>query len=357
LDIFWIKDVATGTPMNMGFPINTSKDDFSFVMKKGKGYLASNRLKGESYDDIYQFEILARSIKGTVYNAETNEILGNTLVKLMDEKRNVIKEIQTGEDGSFKFLISDLQNYQLTSEKEMFNIGNTAIASSELEDQIETNCSIIQSRDNSLELAGVVLFREGKMPVADMDVRLLNVNTGDVVDLVTDERGAINNTLDRNTEYAIEYHKKGIYADPETFSTYNISGNKLKIEKLVDKVEVGKVFILENIFYDLNKADIREDAALELDKLVMVMNDNPTLKIELSSHTDARGGDAYNMALSDRRAKSAVKYIISKGISKDRMLAKGYGETKLINHCANGVKCSKAEHQANRRTEVKVLEL
>jgi len=114
---------------------------------------------------------------------------------------------------------------------------------------------------------------------------------------------------------------------------------------------------LDNIFYDLDKSNIREDAAIELNKLVLVMESNPGLKIELSSHTDSRGSDAYNLALSQRRAKSAVAFIISKGISKDRIVARGYGETKLINRCSNGVKCSKAEHQANRRTEVKVLEM
>jgi len=357
LDIFWIKDILSGKPINMGYPINTSKDDFSFIIKKGKGYLASNRLKGESYDDIYQFEILARCIKGKVYNVGTKEILGNSLVKLIGEQGSIVKEMNTGEDGSFKFLVPDVQNYKLTSEKLKFYTGTTEIASIELENQIETDCTLYQSRDNSLELTGVVLFREDKMPVVDVDVHLLNVNTGDVTKLTTDEKGAISNDLDRNTKYAIEFHKEGIYAESIAFSTVNIEGNKLSIEKLVDKVEVGKVFVLKNIFYDLNKADIRDDAALELNKLVMVMNDNPTLKIELSSHTDSRGSDLYNMALSERRARSAVKYIISNGIDKDRIVAKGYGETKLINHCANGVTCSKAEHQANRRTEVKVIEM
>lgn len=136
-----------------------------------------------------------------------------------------------------------------------------------------------------------------------------------------------------------------------------MEGDRIYVEEEVDKVQVGKVFVLDNIFYDLDKSNIRPDAAIELDKLVVIMNDNPTLKIELSSHTDSRGSDSYNMALSNRRAKSAVKYIIYNGISKDRIVAIEYGETKLINHCSNGVNCSKAEHQANRRTEMKVLEL
>jgi len=117
----------------------------------------------------------------------------------------------------------------------------------------------------------------------------------------------------------------------------------------------GSTFVLENIYYDLDKSNIRPDAAVELDKLVVILNEHPTMRIELSSHTDSRAPDAYNMALSQRRAASAVAYLVSKGISKDRMIAKGYGETRLVNKCSNGVPCTEAEHQLNRRTEVKVL--
>jgi outer membrane protein OmpA-like peptidoglycan-associated protein/tetratricopeptide (TPR) repeat protein len=118
---------------------------------------------------------------------------------------------------------------------------------------------------------------------------------------------------------------------------------------------VGKKYVFNNIYYDLDKSDIRQDAAIELDKLYIILRDNPSLKIELSSHTDSRASDEYNMALSQRRAASAVAYLVKKGIATGRMVAKGYGETQLINKCANGVQCTEAEHQLNRRTEVKVL--
>ncbi|SMG27630.1 OmpA family protein [Sphingobacterium psychroaquaticum] len=117
----------------------------------------------------------------------------------------------------------------------------------------------------------------------------------------------------------------------------------------------GISFVLDNIYYDFDKYDIRSDAAVVLDQLVKVMKDNPTLRIELSSHTDSRGSDKYNLVLSQHRARSAVEYIVSRGIERERLVAKGYGEMKLVNKCANGVTCSEEEHQANRRTEVEVL--
>jgi outer membrane protein OmpA-like peptidoglycan-associated protein len=109
--------------------------------------------------------------------------------------------------------------------------------------------------------------------------------------------------------------------------------------------------VLENIYYDLDKADIRPDAALVLDSLVQIMQDNPDIYIELGSHTDSRADDEYNLNLSRRRAQSAVRYIISKGIDPNRITAKGYGETQLLIKNAK----TEEEHQKNRRTEFKVL--
>ena len=116
---------------------------------------------------------------------------------------------------------------------------------------------------------------------------------------------------------------------------------------------MDKSIILENIYYDLDKADIRADAAKELDKLVQILKDNPSIRIELSSHTDDRASDSYNLNLSQRRAQSAVDYIVSQGISRDRLVAKGYGETQLIIPNAQ----TEEEHQVNRRTEFKVIEI
>ena len=110
---------------------------------------------------------------------------------------------------------------------------------------------------------------------------------------------------------------------------------------------------LDNIYYDLDKAEIRPDAALELDKLVKILKDNPGIRIELSSHTDARSSDEYNQDLSQRRAESAVEYIVSQGINASRLEAKGYGERQLIIENAQ----TEEEHQINRRTEFKVIEI
>lgn len=125
----------------------------------------------------------------------------------------------------------------------------------------------------------------------------------------------------------------------------------------LDQIIIEKPIVLENIYYDLDKWFIRPDAAKELDRLVQVMVDNPKLHIELSSHTDSRAGDQYNLVLSDKRAKAAVEYLVTKGVDAKRMKWKGYGETRLINHCKNNVACSEDEHQKNRRTEFKAIKI
>jgi outer membrane protein OmpA-like peptidoglycan-associated protein len=119
---------------------------------------------------------------------------------------------------------------------------------------------------------------------------------------------------------------------------------------VLEQIILEKPIALDNIYYDLDKSDIRTDAAKELDKLVTTMNDNPEVSIELSSHTDARADNDYNMNLSQRRAQSAVNYIVSQGIEQGRLVARGYGETRLIIADAQ----TEDEHQVNRRTEFKV---
>ncbi len=122
------------------------------------------------------------------------------------------------------------------------------------------------------------------------------------------------------------------------------------------KIRKNDAFRIENIRYDLNKYDIRVDAAKELEKVLLILKDNPNLVVELGSHTDSRASDDYNLALSQKRAEAAVNYIVTKGrINKNRISARGYGETLLVNKCANGVECSEEEHALNRRTEIKIM--
>jgi outer membrane protein OmpA-like peptidoglycan-associated protein len=153
------------------------------------------------------------------------------------------------------------------------------------------------------------------------------------------------------------FSTRGRGIDPKTL-TQLVTNVTLDTTLVLEKIELNKIFVLENIYYDLDKAEIRPDAARELDKLVQILIDNPEIKIELSSHTDSIATVEYNMDLSQRRAESAVNYIIQRGIAPDRLVAKGYGELRPIARNTNPNGTDNPEgRQRNRRTEFKILEI
>jgi outer membrane protein OmpA-like peptidoglycan-associated protein len=153
------------------------------------------------------------------------------------------------------------------------------------------------------------------------------------------------------------YTTRGRSVDPKTLKDL-VTNIMLDTVMVLDKVEINKIFVLDNIYYDFNKYDIRQDAAVELDKLVQLLIDNPEIKIELGSHTDSIDDNAYNLQLSQRRAESAVRYIVQHGIAPDRLVAKGYGEERPIARNTNPDGTDNpVGRQKNRRTEFKILEV
>ena len=160
---------------------------------------------------------------------------------------------------------------------------------------------------------------------------------------------------DCGSTYTISGTKDGYFArNASVDAICKTRNDTVFVEMVFDKIVIDKPIVLENIYYDFDKWNIRSDAATELDKLVTILVNNPGISIELGSHTDARGSDDYNRVLSQKRAESAVNYIISRGIDANRITAKGYGESVPVNSCINGVNCPEEEHQKNRRTEFRV---
>ena len=159
-------------------------------------------------------------------------------------------------------------------------------------------------------------------------------------------------------EYNLLCTKAGCFSRTDKISTKGLKYSEdFYADFEVEPIVIDKPIVLENIYYDFDKWNIREDAAIELDKLVKLLKDNPTIDIEMGSHTDTRGSDKYNQRLSERRAFSAVQYLVYAGIDPKRLTWKGYGETILRNECFNDVQCSEEEHQLNRRTEFKVTKI
>jgi outer membrane protein OmpA-like peptidoglycan-associated protein len=183
---------------------------------------------------------------------------------------------------------------------------------------------------------------------------------GDVISATSsDTLGNFLFKLNAETDYKLTAIKNGYFSNNGFTSTKGKRNQDSTLINLYLQIELEKIFesvllVIPNIYYDYDKATLRPESKLVLDSIMIFFKENPDLTIELGSHTDSRGSDAYNLKLSQARAQSAVDYLVEKGIPKDRLIAKGYGETMLVNKCSNGVECTEEEHQKNRRTTFRV---
>ena len=266
---------------NVGSPINSESDDFSFLINNEtrKGFFTSNRSGGLGYDDIYKFVetkplLCEQSLKGLITDSESNAIIGNAKVTLFDEKFAVIEETFSNQEGMYSFSVLCANKYYVRADKKEYQVAESSI--------------VIPNESGSSTL-----------PLA-LSKRIKQVGVGS---------------------------------------------------------DLAKTLEIPIIYFDLDKSFIRKDAAFELAKVLIVMQENPTMKIDIRSHTDSRQTKSYNEALSDRRAKATKAWLIKKGIAANRLTAKGYGESQLVNKCADGVQCSETEHQANRRSEFIIVSM
>ncbi|MFC4817011.1 OmpA family protein [Flavobacterium sp. GCM10023249] len=282
LDIFESKQTGNefSSPKNLGEPVNSNKDDFSFILDtKGKyGYFSSNRDTGKGDDDIYYFTKSEpecnQMVVGKVVNSKTKLGIDEASIKVLDSFGDLKYEYFTDANGKFEFQVPCVGNFKLIASKPNFS-------------------------------------------TQDKEIKIGDVN-GDT------------NTVD-----------------------FELA----KLDDFVVKDNGNEKIDINPIFFNYDKWDITPQAATELDKVVYVMANFPKVKIRIESHTDSRGKDLYNLKLSDNRAKSTQTYILSKGISANRIeSAVGFGETRLRNNCKNGIKCSEEDHFTNRRSDFIIVE-
>lgn len=357
LDVFEIDLKSGNAPKNMGYPLNTSYDDFGIWVDTtlNKGFFSTNRV--DNVDRIMSFKRLPIQIElqGIVYATYTDrESMPNQLVTVRSESTGIIDSLTTNEFGQFSMKLKKGETYRISTQKEEFILLKDGfIVTNEIKRDTILFCELplkpttLQVRLRVLELGTKKVIPYAKTTVTDYAINKESV-------LFTDDNGMVTIKVDRNKTYWAHASKKGFVDDNIAFNSANENDKVIDLELKLPPIVKGDVFKLENIFYDLNKSTLRPESMLALDKLADFIIKNE-VKIELSSHTDARGSDAYNLKLSQARAQSCVDYLISKGVKKSQMIAKGYGETKLINRCKNNVTCPEELHQENRRTEVKIL--
>ena len=375
LDVFLAPEVGGyNTIVNAGFPLNSKADDFALIVdeKMKNGYFSSNRETGKGDDDIYSFQFLkpflfCKPLKGVAEDKEEN-LLSETMVYLIDSENIVIDSILTAEDGLYEFCVEENKIYGLRGTKEKYFDGKNTVDSNTDKDVIYAD--VVLEKDPGLSLLCLVKEKQSGMPLEGVDVKITNNMKGASENIQTSKSGDFvrplkENKLNDRISYNLVFEKEGYLSKTITYNKLLDKEGQYKIIEELDKMDVGmdlsKFIEINPIYFDYNKYFIRDDAAIELDKIVKVMNENPGMYVELGSHTDCRGTEGYNEKLSDRRAKASAKYIKSKITKPERINGKGYGESQLINHCAcEGrvkSKCSDEEHQANRRTEFRITKI
>lgn len=323
------KSKTWGDPINMGDSINTEADEmFPFIHPDGTLYFASNGHVGLGGLDIFMTKG-----QGTSWSTP----------------KNMRSPINSGADD-FAFICDNTKEYGFFSSNREGGRGQDDIWRFSMTPLVFTISGVVRDDSTKEILPGS---------------KVVMTNSYDTTRMVaiTDANGYYKFTLRANTDYELIASKEDYYDSRlESQTTKGLEVSTDLIQDFTLKQFTYEFVKVEGIYYDLDKANIRPDAALILDSLVMTLNKYPRIVIELGSHTDCRADSAYNIRLSQARSDSAVAYLVAKGIDPERLVAKGYGENMLaVEKCkcdksdpGNKI-CSEEEHQLNRRTTVRIL--
>ncbi|MDZ7741770.1 MAG: OmpA family protein [Bacteroidota bacterium] len=368
LDIFYSiqKEFEFTEAVNLGHPFNSAANDYAMIINKDLdgGLFCTNR-ENEYSDDIYTFEHfpLMENLSGTVWDMVTKTPLekANVTIIRQDEEIN----LQTDEKGKFEYfgLIPDA-SYEIRVSKENYYPESKQLLIDQLvQRDVSNNVQLVfklSKLEYPLAIKGRVLDRADKLPMRGILVEIRG--PGDYQTLAyTDEAGYYSfSDLKPGKSYNLKVSKEGYFSEsrdielPDAKEPMSLSSaNGYDTDFLMTRIEKKKEIALNEIYYDFDKASLRPESLKELNKLASMLKETPEVVIQISSHTDTQGAEWYNQQLSEKRAQTVVNALIERGISKDRLIAKGYGESRpLIPGASN-----EAEHQQNRRTTFKVLEV
>lgn len=367
--------------LNAGKPLNSQNDDFAFTMNSDNrtGYFSSNRAGGKGDDDIYSYELIKPfkrilMVEGVIRDILSHEILPGSTVYLKDASGTILETATADENGKYGFNIEPDLDYQISANKEDYYDNAANLSTKNLSPDLEILSKDVDlEKDPGLALYLLVSDAKTKLPLEGVKVKVIDNQTGqEFMDFNTPitgdaRKGLTDKKLNDQLSYSINIQKEGYLSKTVTFNYQITKPGIINVQEALDlsmnKLEIGidlaSLIEIKPIYFDYAKYAIRKDAAVELDKIVKVMNEYPTMQIELGSHTDCRGKISSNATLSDNRAKASATYIKARISNPSRIYGKGYGESKLKNgcECEGTVKstCSETEHQENRRTEFVII--
>lgn len=372
LDVF-VASLADLKSQNLGAPINSSVDDFGLVVHTDgfSGYFSSNRTGSAGDDDLYHFAYVLKQIELIAYDLETGALLSACSVQLMDGNREA-GFTATGHKGSAILGVNPKRNYTVFVQRDGYVPAKGALDNSLMQQpdfntiriplQRMSEIDSISAPDSLLTVLDFDDNGEGSPNDGDKDRggdgSSLNVVT--IYQLVNVSGAVQEIAIVNNKPFVLDEANRNLIDQSEKiFATFSgrLPG-QLDVRKAIlisefEKKGLTANFIeIRNIYYDYDMDFIRNDASSDLDKLVHLLLDFPELKILLGSHTDSRGSNAYNEDLASRRALSGRDYLINEGVPESQIAQSGFGETKLVNDCGDGIICDENNHQLNRRTEV-----
>jgi len=355
------------TPVNIGYPINSAADDFSLLPDKdGKGgFFCSNR-NPETSDDILRYKgfPLKVLIYGTIIRESDKKPLADAKV-LFQNNHNQLDSVFTDAAGAYQIQADAFNEYRLSASYDNYYVEKKVVKTNDINLLSQANPAfqanfILSKTAFPCAISGWITNRETSFPMHGVRVEITN-DAGFSSFTRSDQQGYyIFKGLKPQTVYAVKTGKEGYFAESrncilpkvDAEMVFNKS-NGYDMDFQLLKIQTREEVVLNNIYYDYNKANLREVSKIELDKLASMLRETPGVAIQINAHTDARGRDEYNMDLSVERAASVVQYLVASGISPDRLIAKGWGESQLLIPFAQ----TEEEHQANRRTTFNVIRL
>lgn len=324
---------------NLGPGVNGRTSDFNFVSVGNTGYFNSTTIHGNN-----EIKIITDLSMGTEIKKSAISVIDNSGVVVQSYKvdyGNGIESTTNLNDSSFNVKMDKLFP------------GNYSFKAYGYNPLVKSSAELNENKPLSFKpnFDGVVEDYITGEPIEG--VAVYAIKNGDTITHYTDKSGKWWHAIEENDGWEIQFGKSGYKG--RTYSGDKVSASSLKNVAIGIDTKKGTKLEIRNIYFAFGKADLESSSFEVLDRLVSYLKENPAMKIELSAHTDSRGSDPANMTLSQKRATSAYNYLLSKGVEKSRLVPKGYGETKPVNKCTNGAKCSEEEFQLNRRVEIVIL--
>lgn len=406
-DIFWTEEGYDGLwvlPYNMGAPFNTEADDFGIIFNSddSEGYFTSNRSGGKGKDDVYFFRMISR---GTPVQVDVVDLTTGDPVPYAKVVNSCDGDtLLAGPEGRLFLRLPECctltglaDRYQPRSLEACERKGELAAdtlfialalapgaAASTAPEQDDGRTALRRYR-----LEGTIFNQESGKPIVGAEVHLTSINCLAPPTILTDKQGRFEIPLETDCCYKVKITRDNFFAlnrgeaicangedegkflhayltpyasDPssegegETMPVKMEAGTGgFEFDRSSDEKGEPNFAFRMNVYYDVGRSSVQKGSASELVRLLKLMQENPEIILEVSSHTDSNGEREFNQRLSQKRADTIVRYLVSKGIEKTRLMAVGYGESRPVNECADNVPCSEEEHQQNRRTEFKVL--